>query len=262
MTTMATEEAGHVTDGDLVRLLDGEAVSDEARLAAHVGGCASCAARLATLRHRGDRLTEVLAATLPGTFDASRLRLPRGRSRTQALLAHPVLRAAAAILLLAGVAAATPARAWVLERVARLRGNVGRVAPAPNPRAPQPLPESTAASIVWFNPADAEFAIRFEAPPAGGTLEIRASQDPRASAQIVAHAKDEAFLVLPSELRVRNTAGSVADYRVVFSPRVRRVRVVVRDETFETVTFEVTPGMRRVIALGPGAGETRSRRPR
>jgi hypothetical protein len=109
---------------------------------------------------------------------------------------------------------------------------------------------------VWFHPGDDELVIRFEAQPRAGTLELSAGQDPRASAQIVAGAGGEAFVVLPSELRVRNTAGSVADYRVVLSPRIRRVRVVVHDETFRAVTVDVAPAMRRVIALGSQAGET------
>jgi hypothetical protein len=83
-----------------------------------------------------------------------------------------------------------------------------------------------------------------------GTFELSAGEDPRASAQIAAGAGGEGFVVLPSELRVRNTAGSVADYRVVLSPRIRRVRVVVRDETFRAVTVDVAPAMHRVIALG------------
>ena len=262
MSTLTTDEARHASDGDLVRMIDGETGPSDADLAAHVTGCASCGARLELLRRRTEHLRQTLAAATPPLLDAGRLRPPSDQlalaralasRRRKPLWSHAGVRAAAAILVLAGIVAATPARAWILERVSRLRADAtrvegGRRVPPPPTAAPQ-----APASTVWFTPAEDELVIRFDARPTRGTLELLAGDDPRSSAQVVAGAGGEAFLVLPSELRIRNAAGSVADYRVVVSPRVRRVRVLTGDQPSGGTTIDVTPEMRRVIPLA-GAG--------
>jgi hypothetical protein len=71
----------------------------------------------------------------------------------------------------------------------------------------------------------------------------------------VSGAHGEAFLVLPSELRIRNATSSLADYQVMLSPTVRHLRVQFGDAGARaTTTIDVTPGMRQIIQLGPRAG--------
>jgi hypothetical protein len=165
------------------------------------------------------------------------------------------MRAAAAILLLAGVAAASPARGWILERVLWHGSEPTTPHRVVTDQPPQPVPEQIAGSIVRFAPESDELVIRFAVRPAAGSLTLVVGEDVRSSAQIVSGARGEAFLVLPSELRVRNAPGSLAVYQVMLSPAVRHVRVElgVGDLT-EIASVDVTPGMRRVIQLGPPDG--------
>jgi hypothetical protein len=258
------ESQRHATDGDLVRLLDAEA-APSGELAVHVAECRECGDRLSQLRRRSERLAAELRATDLPPVDPARIRPPldqvslarlRGRRRAIALWSRPGLRAAAALLLLAGVAAASPAaRGWIMERVSRLRGAAPRMEPTP----PRREGGARVGARVWFTPTDDELVIRFETRQAGGTLELVAGDEPRSSAQIVGDASDETLLVLPSELRIRNTSGSVASYRVVLSPSVRHVRVDAGDSAHGGMPVDVTPGMRRVISLGRGTGGGDSR---
>jgi hypothetical protein len=260
MTIMMTEEARHSTDGELVRLLDDEVGPGDADVATHLKTCAVCRSRLETLRRRSTLLSEALAAADLGAVDTARLRpqferLRAGSARHRArrsAWSSVALRAAAAVLLLTGVAAATPARAWILERVARLRGAaVKGERPAPA-QAPTPRPAAEPSSAVFFTPASEVLVIRLEARQATGTLEVIAGPEPRSSAQLVGAAAEEAFLVLPSELRIRNTSRSVASYRVVLSAGIRQVRVVTGGGTSaQEVVFDAGPQTRRMITLGP-----------
>jgi hypothetical protein len=259
MVTMTAEQ--HGTDGELIGLLDGGVDATHSMIGAHVDTCAVCTARLAVLQQRADRVSDVLAMTEPPRIDRARL-LPASdrlvsahrRARRRAFWS-PGMRAAAAILLLAGVAAASPARGWILDRVP-WRGEKS-IPPdrGLTDRVPQPIPEQVAGSIVRFAPDSDELVIRFAVRPAAGWLTLVVGEDVRSSAQIVSGARGEAFLVLPSELRVRNAPGSLAVYQVMLSPAVRRVRVElgVGDVT-QIATVDVTPGMRRVIQLGSREG--------
>jgi hypothetical protein len=260
MTTMTTEEARHSTDGELVRLLDDEFESGDADVATHLNTCAACRSRLETLRRRSTLFSEALAAAAPGPVDAARVRPPferlhadgARRRRRRTIWSSAALRAAAAILLLAGVAAATPARAWILERVARLRGAATSSEQRAPVLAPTPRPALEPSSAVFFTPASEVLVIRLEARQAAGALEVIAGPEPRSSAQLLGAVSEEAFLVLPSELRIRNTSRSVASYRVVLSAGIRQVRVVAGGGASPQETaFDVGPETRRVFALAP-----------
>jgi hypothetical protein len=77
---------------------------------------------------------------------------------------------------------------------------------------------------VWFAPpAGAQLVVRFDERPAARSLEVVRGDDSRAAAQVVARAGSEVLLVLPGELRVRNSRASTADYRVTLPSPVRRV---------------------------------------
>jgi hypothetical protein len=91
--------------------------------------------------------------------------------------------------------------------------------------------------------------IRLESPQVSGTLELIGGREPRSSAQILSGANGEAFLVLPSELRIRSTAASVASYRIVLSADIRRVRIEASGDWVGATSFDVTPDIRRIIPL-------------
>jgi hypothetical protein len=256
---MTSEDARHSTDGDLVRVLDDEVGPEDAAAAAHVRSCAACRSRLESLRRRATLLSEALAAADPPPVDRARIRpspdllalsAARRGARRRPRWSHAGLRAAAALLLVAGVAAATPARAWLLERVARLRGSPEPIKPGTVAQAPAPRTEAAAASAVFFTPGSELLVIRLEAQQAAGTLELIAGRDLRSSAQILAGASGEALLVLPSELRIRNTPGSVASYRIVLSSEIRGVRVRIGGDRGEETSFDVTTETRHLIPLG------------
>ena len=245
---------GHASDGDLVRLLDGETEAG-APVEAHVSECAACTARLARFRLYSQRAAaELRAADFP-PIDPARIRPPfdrlglarlRRRRRAAALWSRPELRAAAGLLLLAGVAAASPVgRGWIRDQVARVRDASGQ--PNQPPREP---PRPGAGARVWFAaPAGLELVIRFEAPPAAGTLTLVSADDERASAQVVARGAGEALLVLPGQLHVRNDSASAAHYRVTLPPSVRRVTVHVGPADGSTVIVDVPVAGSRVIDL-------------
>jgi hypothetical protein len=260
MTMLTADGARHSTDADLVRLLDGEAVHGGAAVSAHVKACGACRSRLEMLQRRSTLFTEALIAADAPPVHRDRVRPPfeqltmaRGGAapRWHSIWSQRRLRAAAGLLLLAGIAAATPARAWILERVARLRGTEGpagqRVPMVPAPAREPTLPQPTA---VLFTPASAELTVRFLARQAGGTLELIAGRGSRSSAQILTNANGESILVLPSELRIRNSPGSLASYRIVLSATVRRVHVESGAEQTEATSLEVTPDGRYVIPVG------------
>jgi hypothetical protein len=115
--------------------------------------------------------------------------------------------------------------------------------------------ETSAGSIVRFAAESPELTIRFHARPAAGALLIIAGDDSRSSAQIVSGAHGEAFLLLPNELRIRNTTRSIADYRIVLASTVRRLRLRIGDTAgSETVAMDVTPELRRTIELAARGG--------
>jgi hypothetical protein len=247
----------HASDADLIRLLDTETTTEDAGLGAHVTDCAECTTRLTELRRRSDRLSALLRATDVPPVDAERIRPPfdqlgvarmRARRRAARLWMRPGVRAAAGLVLLAGVAAASPAaRTWVLERVARLR-----TAPAPAPVAGPPTSQaprtSVGATVFFAPPPGGELAVRFDERQAVGSLELMSGDDDRASAQVTARAGTEALLVLPGELRVRNGRASTADYRLTLPASVRRVRIHVGPGA-SPVVVDLPPGARRIVEL-------------
>lgn len=257
MFAMSVER--HVTDGDLIGILDGE--PDAARAGAHVDTCAACTARLALLHQRSARFGDVLRRVeypmvdrtrfLPGTAAVERAHM---RARRRAVWSRPGIRAAAGVLLLAGVGAASPARGWILDRVTGRRVEPASRAPLVTGRTRARAPDG-AGSIVRFVPDSDELVVRFDVRPMAGSLTIATGDDLRSSAQIISGARGEAFLVLPSELRIRNASGSLADYQVTLSPTVRRLRVQFGDAgSLPIATIDVTPGMRHIIQLGSRAG--------
>jgi hypothetical protein len=260
MLTM--NEDRHTSDGDLIALLDGDRDRSRRDIEIHVDSCAACSARLAFLQNRSTRVSELLrvldtpiverAQPSPRVRVGAASALPQRRRRRWS---HPGLRAAAATLLLAGVAAASPAGRWILERIATDRGEPAPRETARLTRPPGPSLQQSQGPIVRFATESDQLVIQFDARPIAGTLVIVAGNEDQSSAQVVAGSRGEAFLLLPNELRIRNTAQSIADYRVTVAADVRQVRVkIAATAARELAVISTVPGARQIVRLGAGTG--------
>lgn len=202
----------HVEDGALVRFLDREDdAAERADVTGHLAGCDRCTARLAELTRAADAFSAALrAADVPAP---ARVRpAPRWG-----------LRAAAAVLVLGGIAGAVqPVRAWILERTEALWTAVtGRGASSPPPIVPVPV---RSASIA-FVPSGDEFTLEVTARQAGGVLRLETVAGDTATALVQGGSGAEDLVVLPSMLRIVNPSSSRASYEIRLPARLVRVRV-------------------------------------
>lgn len=219
----------HPGDGILLALHDGEPGSEVGAIRGHVERCAECRARLTAIAESSDRVGAALASIdVPRVSqDEFRRRLTQPRRRGAVpVWRRPGWRVAAAFIVLAGAAAASPIRRWFGER-----GDTPRTAPDSIPR-PIALPVQSAESVgasVSFAATDTAFTVRFDSLPEAGTLTARRSSDANITARIVSGAGTggDALVVLPGELRVRNAASSRASYGITLPDTVTRLRVIV-----------------------------------
>jgi hypothetical protein len=231
MTTNSQAANGrHANDGELLALLDEQPMPERSRLDTHVAQCEACASRLDRLRMASGRVASAVASIDTPPLDVTRMqrRLATVRSpRPMATNSGSAWRAAAVVVLAAGVAAASPLRGWVVRHV-RTPAPSAPVLPSSQAATPSPAPaaNSAAGAVVWFAAQGSDLVIRFDAIPAAGTLDLSQSSDRQASAQIAAGGNGESLLILPGELHVRNTKGSTADYRVTVPTDVHSVRLV------------------------------------
>lgn len=244
----------HLDDGELLALLDGEADDAErVDLETHLAACAECRARMERYRLRRDRLATLLAGAdfdIPASTsltsaptstvdvaneaeapDRKVIPLRPRAAEPRRFVDRPWLRAAAVVVLLAAAAAiATPARAWIIAFVSRRWSHITQQPQTPSPRttpAPpvQRPPEPVQASAqVRFVPAGAELRVEVAHAQAAGSLTLVSVDGTAASGEVVGVQAVE-MLVVPSGLRIRNTAAATADYRVQVPEAVRRVRV-------------------------------------
>lgn len=247
MTTSPSDHSTdqHPSDGVLLALHDKERddMFDEARDAKlefgrrHVEECDDCRARLAEIAAHSTHVREALASIpVPSiAADAFRHRLAQASARYAIpRWRRPAWQAAAAVLVVAGVAAAAatgPIRAW-------LRHRAERTAPeqrSPTLARPATPPESLdrSGATVSFAAVGPEFTVRFDSLPDAGVLSVDRATAADITARVVSGAGTggDAMMVLPGELRVRNSTGSRASYAVSVPGVVTRLRVVVAGRT-------------------------------
>lgn len=204
--------AGHLDDGELIRLLDGEcSFEEQARITSHLATCPACARRQEALHGLANAVTTAL---LSGDQLARPMRIRRRTWRLGAVRAAAVLLAVSV-----GVAAASvpPVRAWLSARWTGLRELV-------TPRA-APGTESPRSTTVRFVPTTTSFTIELVARQDAGVLTIDLSADTIASATVTSGGRGEELVVLPDGLRIVNRPDDKSSYEVRLPGRVTQVMV-------------------------------------
>lgn len=254
MTADATPTDRHPTDGELVRLVDGEDDADDVR--EHVAACDRCRSRLRRLRRRSEGLSRLLEATdplvrTPATRSDESDDEAGGRGAGWVPRRRWTRIAAGVALLLAAGMAFQPVRAWVVDRardvVERLRSGTAEDSGA----AP-----SADRAVVSFVPDGPNLVIRVDRRQRGGELRLVAAHDRRevrASVVGASDGPDASLTVLPSGLRILNRPGSGSSYRVVVPSSLAEVRVQIADRpTARVAGDELRRGRDWSWALGPG----------
>jgi hypothetical protein len=236
-----------VSDGVLLAVHDEEPGADLALGRNHVDHCDECRARLAAIAARSSSVRASLSSIQipPTAKEALRRRVAAARARPVIpRWRRPAWQAAAALIVVVGMAAASPVRQWVLRRLEQPRSD-RRVSLPPPAAAPQA--SSRSGATVSFSPAGTELILRFDSLPDAGTLTVERTAAAEISARVVSGAGTggDAMVVLPGELRVANRAMSRANYRVLLPRAVTRLRVIVADRT----VFDGVPPS--TIRLGP-----------
>lgn len=220
----------HVTDGELIALLDDERGAVVEIGQRHLDECEACRARLNVLASQSSQVHSALSTILiPSVSEETfRRRIAAGTRRAVPLWRRPAWQAAAAgVILAAAAAAASPVRNWIRRRVEPV--------PVVRPVSPPPAvtTESQAANrsgaSVSFAPAGPTFSVRFDSVPSDGMMDVERTEDVNITARVVngAGTGGDAMVVLPGELRVRNTTGSRASYRLSLPLTVTRFRAIV-----------------------------------
>lgn len=239
-----TLNAPHLSAGDLIRYLDHQVDGAERRGAVrHLTGCEACAERLAALGEQSQQAAEYLASY---QTDARADDMTRARALAAARRARPArrgwgsgagIRAAAVLAVLAtGAVAVQPVRAWMVDRWEALTGSLQDDAAV----AVESARIAESGSPVAFVPVGDVFVLEVvNAQPTGSlTLEMEPGAE-EATAQIV-NGAGETLLVLPSGVRVENTPGSTAAYRVTLPSNLRLVQVFAGGAPVAMI--EVEPG--------------------
>ncbi|HSQ32259.1 MAG TPA: hypothetical protein VLN49_20530 [Gemmatimonadaceae bacterium] len=246
----------HPSDGVLLALHDNERedMFDEARETEldlghrHLDQCDECRARLAEIAAQSRRVRESLSfIPVPSVtaHDFHRRVAVANARRVATRYRRPAWQAAAAVLVVAAAAAAAatgPIRDWIRHRAE---------SPAAAERAPAQSPATTpqaadrSGATVSFAAAGPEFTVRFDSVPETGALTVGGTTEADISARVVSGAGTggDALVVLPGELRVRNSSRSRANYAVSVPSIVKRLRVIVAGQ----MVFDGTP--RTVIQL-------------
>jgi hypothetical protein len=228
-------EGTTVSDADLIDYLHDElSASARTRVEAHIAASHAAARRLETLRRREARLSTMLGALDPGTVrthasaQAVRAMLDRGaraptRGRSQLLRAATI-----GAVLLGGLLAVQPVRAYVAESLHSLAAALGLVDPA---ATPEPAVQQVDAGSVRIGIAWRGAELRLDVAGTRGTLEMRRGTDNEQVFLSYPSAAD--VVVLPDGLRIAAPATGL--YTLELPPHVERVRLArgTEDEVHE-----------------------------
>lgn len=223
----------HLGEGELLRLLDGDAGHLRlTRWEAHVSGCDRCARDLDDLRADTATVRDWLARASFEADLAGRENPGRTHAAPPRRPASPVpgwLRIAAVLALLAAPLAAVPSvRVWLVERFSP----GAETSPAAAPSSPEA--QAFRSSPILFAPASGEFAVRLDAAQAAGILRIGRADGSDARLEITGDLP-AGPVVSATSLAIRNATGSTASYTLDLPARVGRVVVRIGDRTIATL---------------------------
>lgn len=262
-----TRDEQHLTDAELMRILDGEGPGPEVGdRGAHLGACHRCADALAELRSDSQLISHWLvradfeATGATGAADAARADgahaaakadagsstspglagrggAPRSsRARLSSPLRSPWLKAAAVLVLVAAPLAAFPGvRTWIVEQVSGTAGSTDAVTAAPDAETPM---------VLRFTPDPGDFLVRF---PLGATGTITLERSADTQAELQARGGDPEAVVAASSLEIRNE--SEGRYRLRLPSAVTGVWVRVGQRAVAISGVQID--RRAVVDLGP-----------
>lgn len=253
---MTTRQEAHVTDAEIIALLGSDDdVADQSSIDAHLRACSACAGRVAVISNQWNGFVGLLADTeplisrerLPGTLAEVQRRRRGHRHQAQ-------LRWAAGIILLVGIAFATPVRAWITDWVAQQWAAVAGSPQASDPpltaeSAPGNAPLPQIRHGLQFRPAGDEFTLVFDAPQPQGTVTIAVGNSPDAYIEVIGQGKPDPMMVFPTSLRVRNATSSARSYKLTLSPNVQLIRLQVRGEAIAEISTRQLGSNSRTIQL-------------
>jgi hypothetical protein len=225
----------HLDEGTLQALLDGELdAPDRAAAEAHLAACAECAGELRALSALEERLGALLGqADAPAPVAQAQMRF---RSRRAAAGHHQrfggearraLLRAAALVLGLAGVAAASvpgsPVRAWIEETVLPAEQPVQQPVAQQPEAAPAPAPVAEAPAGVSIRPRGGSVRVVLTGAAPGLSVRARLVEGEHAEVFATGAARGARFRTSPGTIEV---AGAGAGEVTVGLPRGARTATV------------------------------------
>jgi hypothetical protein len=200
-------------------------------------------------QRRAERLSALLAdaydADAAARASAARMRPVVRAAAHRAAVAHRrtrLLRAAAIVLVIAGLGAVPPARAWVVEHARQLAAMLGVVSSESPPAAVTAGAPADGAVRYSFRARGPVLAVHIDA--AAGTLVIRRTPAAAASVEAI-DAPGTRVVVLPDGVRLSSDdAADAARFILDVPAAVRQVTLVRADGT--TSTHTVSAGETRV----------------
>lgn len=253
MSETTEAAAPHPTDGDLVRLLDGE--TEDPALEEHLEACDGCRRRYRRIAGWSREVGRALDAVDP--LVAERAAADRETDAAGTGVRRWMRVAAGVVVLVSAGLAFQPVRAWVVDRAERVARHLGLVE-----RTGREAGAGESGASIAFVPEGRRLLIQVEAPQAEGKLEVVAGRgDGRVRASVVGREADAedpapAFAAFPSELRIRNGTGSGASYRVSVPASLEELEIRVGGRRLARLAGGgLTPGATRTWPLR--AAETR-----
>lgn len=243
----------HADDGELIAMIDDDLTESAKWVPWHVAECAECAARAERWKGQSAfvslRIAELpVPSTDRLTNQIDDFSVARLRKANRPVWRNPGLRAAAGLILVAGVAAAGPIRSWIGIHIIGSETNKAANS-ASGSGGIRPLPPGTAPTVstIGFDVQGSKLSIRFIHKPRQGTVTILAGEFDRVSVDAIGSGADESLLIMPAELQVRNSEASTANYEVKVPAVVREASIVIGSGKPQSISL--SPGKTQVIRL-------------
>lgn len=232
----------HLTDVDLLRLLDGECHDrEQARLRAHLATCPGCETTQRTIETNIELIDRALALVEPSqpqlilsrVADSLNERRPRIWWKNS-----PALKIAAVLTLLvsAGVFA-SPIQTWIARQWELLVSTPEPAPPAVVTDTVVETEDEPGGAAVSFEAESGAFLITIESEQEVGTLTLSRAGTEFGTAMIVGDSESE-LLILPAGVRIINSSGATSDYRVALPNNITTVSVQIA--ALPVVNFSLT----------------------